>query len=200
MHLHSRRPHAQPAKRRPRPPPRPPRGDYRSQRVGQEFPGLRHALRRGAAAIHRKPVDLRPAIPPSTRTPRRRSHRGLAADDLRRSARRRTQSAEHGGHRHRSLRLFAAALRAAGRAPLLPLRRGHPPAIAGAGAGRPLVAGRGDADHGVGPVGPRPQGRAQGGLRGRAQGGVSPRGSTAWWSTSATRPPWCGRSRTISRR
>ena len=41
------------------------------------------------------------------------------------------------------------------------------------------------------PHGPRPQGAAQGGLRGDPQGRASSaRGSTARWSTSTTRPSW----------
>ena len=101
-------------------PPRPAGRDHRPQRLGQELAGLRHAVRRGAAAVHRKPVGLRPAVPAPDGTARRRSDRGAAADDLHRPAGRQPEPAQHGGHGHRDLRLPAAAVRPAGRAGLLP--------------------------------------------------------------------------------
>ena len=110
LHPRPRGPDAQPAKPRSRPAPRSPGRRHRAQRVGQELAGLRHALCRRAAAVYRKPLALRPAVPPSARTARRRSDRGPATDDLHRPAGRQPQSPQHGGHGHRDLRLPAAAL------------------------------------------------------------------------------------------
>ena len=90
------------------------------ERLGQELAGLRHALRRGPAAVHREPVGLRPAVPPPDGAARRRPDRGPAADDLDRPAGRQPEPAQHGGHGHRDLRLPAAAVGPAGRADLLP--------------------------------------------------------------------------------
>ena len=101
-----------------------------------------------------------------------RSDRRPPADDLRRSAPGRPQPAKHRGDRHRGVRLPAAALRAAGRGELLPLRRGDPPAVAGRNTGLDPRPPRGDANHGLGPDRPRPQGPAPRCLRAHAQGGV----------------------------
>ena len=66
---------AQPEKRRRRHPAESAGGDHRRQRVGQKLAGLRHALRRGPAAVHPKPLDLRAAILRPDGAARRRSHR-----------------------------------------------------------------------------------------------------------------------------
>ena len=169
--------------------------DHRPQRVGQELAGLRHALCRRAAAVHRKPLDLRPAVPPSTRTARRRSDRGPAADDLHRPAGRQPQSRAARWPRSprstitcgcsmpgwASRAATSAARRSASRSPeqildaLLALADGH-------------------ADDDPGAAGPRPQ-RASTRTCSRrsARPGSSGPGSTARWSTSTIRRSWCRR-------
>ena len=147
---------------------------HRPQRVGQELAGLRHALCRRTAAIYRKPLALRPAVPPPTRTARRRSDRGPATDDLHRSAGRQPQSPQHGGHGHRDLRLPAAALCPAGRIDLLPVRHADPPAVAGADSGDAALPAHRHADDDPGADRSRPQGAAPRGDRGHPQGRLRP--------------------------
>ena len=127
----------QPPRHRRRHPARPARRPDRRERLGQEFAGVRHALRRGPAALHRGPLQLRPAVPRPARTARRRRDRRPAADRLDRPAQRVGQPAEHGRDRHRDPRLPPPPLRPR-RHPALPeLRPGDPPADARAdGRGR----------------------------------------------------------------
>ena len=180
--------------------PRSPGRRHRPQRVGQELAGLRHALCRRTAAIYRKPLALRPAVPPSARTAGRRSDRGPATDDLHRSAGRQPQSPQHGGHGHRDLRLPAAALCPAGRIDLLPVRHADPPAVAGADPGNAALPARRHADDDPGADRSRPQGPAPRGDRGHPQGRASSaRGSTARCSTSTSRRNSCRRRPTRSR-
>ena len=65
-------PRAQPAKRHGRPAPRPARLPHRRERLRQVEPCIRHPLRRGAAALRRKPLHLCPAIPRPAAPSRRR--------------------------------------------------------------------------------------------------------------------------------
>ena len=191
----------QPAESRPRHSPRPTGGHHRAQRIGEELAGLRHALRRRATAVYRKPFGLRPAVPPSARTSRRRPDRGPAADDFHRPA--------GGGQNPRST--VATVTEIYDYLRLLYARLGEPSChrcgaairqqIARADPRRPDGPARRHAGDDPGPAGPRPQGASTRKFsRASARRGCCGRGSTARWSTSTIRPPWFGRSRTISRR
>ena len=81
---HPRCPGAQPARRRPRPAPRPPHRLHRPVGLGQVLAGLRHHLRRGPAPLRRVAVGLRPAVPGPDGQARRRLHRGPVAGHLHR--------------------------------------------------------------------------------------------------------------------
>ena len=71
---------AQPPQRRSRHPARSAGRADRRERVGEELAGVRHDLRGGPAAVHRVPLQLRPAVPRPARAARRRPDRGPAAD------------------------------------------------------------------------------------------------------------------------
>ena len=60
---------------------------HRRQRLGQELAGVRHALRRGAAAVRREPLQLRPAVPRADAQARRRLDRRAVARRSRSSRR-----------------------------------------------------------------------------------------------------------------
>ena len=109
-------------------PPQQVRGHHRRLRLGQVVAGLRHDLRRGAAALRRVALRLRPAVPRADGEAGRRLDRGALAGDLHRAADDLAQSALDRRHRHRDLRLPAAALRLDRRAALHELRPGDPPA------------------------------------------------------------------------
>ena len=122
--------------------------DHRPVRVGQVEPGLRHALRRGPAALCRVALGVRAPVPRPDGQARRRLDRGALAGDLDRPEDHRPQPAVDRRHGHRDLRLPAPAVRP-GRPPALPQvrPRDHRPdgrADRRAGAG----AARGDAVHG----------------------------------------------------
>ena len=98
------------------------RRDHRAVRLGQVVARLRHALRRGPAALRRVAVGLRAAVPRADGEARRRLHRGPLAGHLDRPEDDLAQPALDGRHRHRDLRLPAPALRAR-RPPALPRLR-----------------------------------------------------------------------------
>ena len=77
---HPRRPGAQSPGHRPRPASRSPGRLHGGQRFGEELAGLRHHLRRGTAALHRVPLQLRTPVPGPAPAAGRRSDRGPAAD------------------------------------------------------------------------------------------------------------------------
>ena len=111
-HRHHRRPRAQPQERLAHAAARPLHRDHGSLGLGQVVAGLRHHLRRRPAPLRRVAVGLCPAVPRPDGQARRRQHRRPVAGDLDRPAHHLAQPALHGGHRHRDLRLPAAALRA----------------------------------------------------------------------------------------
>ena len=80
-------PDPQPQGDRPRPAARPADRRDRRQRRGQELAGLRHALRRGPAALRRDLLGLHPAVPRAAGQARRRPDRGHPAGHRRRRAR-----------------------------------------------------------------------------------------------------------------
>ena len=160
-------PGPQPAGRRRRHPARPARRPDRRERLGQELAGVRHALRRGPAAVHREPLELRPPVPRPARTARRRPDRGPAADRLDRPASRRRPTR---GARSRTVTEIHDYLR------LLYARTGIPHCPT---CGQPirrqtpeqmvasvLAMQRGTQGPGPRPAGPRPQGAARRGLPG----------------------------------
>ncbi len=155
-HRHSWRPRAQPQERRRRNPARPAGGVHRPVRLGQVVARLRHDLCRGPAPLCREPVGLCPAIPGDDAEAGRRPDRRPVACDLYRAEDHLQESALDGRHRHRDLRLHAAAVGAGRRAlfaghrpadrepdhladgrPRARVARRHPHLRAGAGGARP---------------------------------------------------------------
>ena len=100
------------------------RGVHRPVGLGQVLPRLRHCLRRGPAPLRREPVRLRAAIPGNDAEAGRRPDRRPVAGHLHRAENHLAQSALHGRHRHRDLRLHATLVGARRRA----LLAGHRPA------------------------------------------------------------------------
>ena len=153
-------PGAQPARRHDRHPARRARRHHRAVGERQVEPRVRHALRRGAAALRREPVRLRAPVPRPDGQARRRPHRGPVAGHLDRPEDDEPQPALDGGDRHRDLRLPAPAVRPGRRAPLPdlrpadhgPERRADRRPRAGPAGGHPLP--------GAGAARARPQGRA----------------------------------------
>ena len=119
-----RRPRAQPQEHRRRVPARPARGVHRPVRFRQILARLRHHLRRGPAPLRRVAVGLCPAVPGDDAEAGRRPDRRPVAGHLHRAEDHLEEPALHGRHRHRDLRLHAAALGAHRRA----LFAGHRPA------------------------------------------------------------------------
>ena len=103
-------------------PARPAGRHHRPVRIGQVLARLRHDLRRRAAALRRVAVVLRPPVPRADGEAGRRSDRRPVAGDRDRAEDDRLESAIHRRHRHRDLRLPAAALRQHRRAALPPVR------------------------------------------------------------------------------
>ena len=81
------RPRAQPPRRLARPAPRQADLLHRRQRLGQELAGVRHALCRGAAAVRREPLQLRPPVPRPDAQARGRPDRRASAPRSRSSRR-----------------------------------------------------------------------------------------------------------------
>ena len=163
-------PRPQPPRPRRRHPPRPARRPDRRERVGEEFAGLRHDPRRGAAAVHRGALELRPAVPRPDGTARRRPDRGPAADRRDRPEVGLGQPAEHRRHRHRGLRLPPAPLRPDRRTALPEVRPGDPPAGPRADRRPGPRARRGNQGARPGPDGPGPEGAAPRSLPGDPRG------------------------------
>ncbi len=93
-HRHSRCPRAQSAGRRSHAAAQPADLHDRRQRVGQEFAGVRHAVCRGAAAVRRIALELRPAVSGADAQARCRFHHRAGPVDL--------DSAESDGRNPRS--------------------------------------------------------------------------------------------------
>ena len=163
--LDPRRARAQPQERRSRHPARPARGVHRAVRLGQILARLRHHLCRGPAPLRREPVGLRAAVPGDDAEAGRRPDRRPVAGHLHRAEDHLAQSALDRRHRHRDLRLHAAAVGARRRALFAgdrPADR-EPDRVAD-GRPRPGAAG-GHAALSAGAGGARPQGRVPQGAR-----------------------------------
>ena len=134
---------------------------YRPVRLGQVVAGVRHPLRRRAAALRRIAFRLRPPVPGTGREAGRRSDRRSFARHLHRAAHHRVESAVDGGDRHRDLRLSPPAVRQYRGAALSVVRARDHVAIGGAhrrdGHGRA----RGRAGQRPRAHRARPQGRVQ---------------------------------------
>ncbi len=157
---------------------------HRPVRIGQVVAGLRHHLRRGAAPLRRVPVGLRPPVPGPDGQARRRLHRRPVAGHLHRPEDRVAQPALHGGHRHRGLRLPAAALRPhRGAARSRDRRRAGAPDAPADRRPHPRAARR-HALPGAGPGGAGPQGHLRDAARGSGQGRASPEPSSTATCTS----------------
>ena len=83
----------------------------RRQRVGQELAGLRHAVCRGPAAVHRDVLEPTRASSSNARQARRRPIDGIPPADRGRPARGAAVEPEHGRQRHRAPRVPRPALR-----------------------------------------------------------------------------------------
>ena len=165
----------QPPEYRRRPAPGPPRGHHRALGVGQVVAGVRHHLRRRPAAVRRVAVGLRPPVPRADGEAGRRSDRRPVAGDLDRAENHRLEPALDGRHRHRDLRLSAAALRQHRRSALPELRSRDLLAVARAdpGHGHALSARRAHQRAGAGRA--RPEGGVQARAGGAAGARVHPR-------------------------
>ena len=117
-----RRPHAQPQRGRSHPLASPTGGVHRRERVGEVVAGLRHNLCRGAAALCGVPVRLRAPVPRADGEAGRRFDRRPVSSHFNRAEDHGIESALDGRHRHRNLRLPAAAVRQRRRAALPVLR------------------------------------------------------------------------------
>ena len=156
-------------------------------RLGQVLAHLRHALRRGAAALRRVPVRLRAPVPRHHGQARRRQYRGPFPRDRDRAEGELAQSALDGRHRHRGLRLPAPAVRARRHSALSGARhRSH--RADGESDGRPgAQAPRGHPRGAARAIAHRAQGRAPraaagpggAGLRARAHRRAHPRAGRA---------------------
>ena len=112
IHLDPRRARAQSQEHRHRPAARQPDRDDRAVGLGQILARLRHDLRRGPAPLRGVALRLRAPVPGDDAEARRRPDRRALAGDLHRAEDDEPQPALHRRHRHRDLRLHAAALRA----------------------------------------------------------------------------------------
>ena len=109
LHLGPGRARAQPARRRRRPPPGRLRGGHRGLRLRQVVAGLRHRVRRGAAALLRVGGAVRPAAAAAGRRPRRRrDHRAAARRRAAAGARRPDRTLDR-RHPHHAVQLAADA-------------------------------------------------------------------------------------------
>ena len=125
IHLHPRRARAQSQEYLARFAAREARGDHRTLGLRQVLARLRHDLCRGPAALCRVAVGLCAAVPRHDAEARRGPYRGPVAGHLHRAEDHLEEPAFDGRHRHRDLRLYAAAL-GAGRRALLARRPGSP--------------------------------------------------------------------------
>ena len=109
LHLGPRRARAQPARRRRRPPPGRLRGGHRGLRLRQVVAGLRHGVRRGAAALLRVGGAVRPAAAAAGRRARRRRDHRAAARGRAAAGPRGADRALDGRHPHHAVQLAADA-------------------------------------------------------------------------------------------
>ncbi len=173
-HSDPRRAAAQPPERLVRPAAQQAHRDHRRVRLGEILARLRHHLRRGAAALRRVALGLRPAVPRADGEAGRGLHRGPLPGDLDRAADHLAQPPLDGGHGHRDLRLPASSLRVGREAALSQVRPADPgPDHPGDGRPRAAPAGRQQVP------GPRPvrlgqEGRVQEADGRDGQGGLSP--------------------------
>ena len=154
-------PGAQPQGRVARPPARLPDRLHRAVRLGQVVPGLRHHLRRGAAALRRVALGVRAPVPRPDGQAGRRLHRGALPGGLDRPEVHLEEPPIDRGHHHRGLRLPPAALRPGGTAALPHLRGPDRAADAAADRRQGAVPRGGAALPGPGPGDPGPQGRVR---------------------------------------
>ncbi len=168
LDFRSRRACPQPQGHRRRHPARQARRHHRAVGLGQVVAGVRHAVRRGPAPLRRVAVGLRAAVPRADGEAGRRPDRGFVSGDFDRAEDHRFEPALDRRHRHRDLRLSAAALRQHRRAALPELRPRDRVAVARAHRrpGDDLPAGH--AHQRDGADRPRPQGRVQEGAAGAA--------------------------------
>ena len=155
---------------------------------GKSIARLRHHLCRGAAALCRVAVGLCAAVPRHDAEAGRRSYRRAVAGDLHRAEDHLAQSALDRRHRHRDLRLYAAAL-GAGRHPLFAGDRAadrepdrEPDGGPGAGAAGRHAALSPGADRA------RAEGRISQGIRRAAEEGLPARQDRRQSSTRSPRP------------
>ncbi len=155
-------------------PPRPADGDHRAVGIGQVVARLRHDLRRGPAPVRRVAVGLCASVPGPHGEARCRRDRGALAGDRHRAEDRRPQSPLHRRHRHRDLRLPAAAL-GPGRGAALSQRRQPRRALQRYPDHRdhPHLA-RGHPHRGARAAGARPQGRVPRAVRRHPPAGFRP--------------------------
>jgi hypothetical protein len=200
-HPHPRRAPAQPEEPGPGHPHRRDDGGHRAQRLGQVQPGVRHAVRRGPAALRRDLQRLRAAVPRPHGPPGGRPRRRRAAGDRHRPDQPGAHLALDGRHDDRAERPPEAAVRAR-RAAVRPADRAagaarhagdhlRRPAARAPRARRPAAGlhlpGRTAGRHqrraaGAVAVGQRLHTRA-----GRARGGRARR-SWTWWPTASAWP------------
>ena len=171
-------------------------GDHRHQRQRQEHGGLRHPVRRGAAALPRVAERLRAPVRAAGGAARRRLDPRHSARGGRRAAHQPRRAQEHGGDADRDVPLPAPAVREAGHAVLPglrhPDRRRRPPEVIVA---RVLREFRGQRVQRAGAAG----GGAQGLLhRARESWAASEGTRTCAWTASWCRPSR-GRGSTASR-
>ena len=162
---HPRRARAQPQEHRRRNSARPAGGVHRPVGLGQVLARLRHHLCRGPAPLRRVALGLCAAVPGDDAEAGRRPDRRPVAGHLDRAEDHLEQSALDGRHRHRDLRLHAAAVGARRRALFAGDRAAdrEPDRVAD---GRPGDgAARGHAALSAGARGARPQGRVPQGAR-----------------------------------
>ena len=162
----ARRPRSQPQEYRRRSPARSAGRHHRPVGFREVVAGLRHHLCRRTAALCRVAVGVRPPVPRADGEARRRPDRRAVARDFDRAEDHRLQPALDRRHRHRDLRLPAAALRQHRRAALLQLRPRDLVAVARADSrpGDALSPRR--AHQRARARRPRPQGRVQEGAAG----------------------------------
>ena len=164
----------QPPQRQSRPAPQPADRLHRRQRLGKAFARLRHALRRGPAALRRIAVELRPAVPRPAAEARRRLPRRPVAGHQHPAEDGRPQPALDRRHHHRDLTTTcASSTPASARATVRVRPADHGPDARADHRPHPGAAG-GHAVPGPRSGGPRPEGRVQGPLRGHAQARLRP--------------------------
>ncbi len=177
---------------------------HRGVGVGQEQPGVRHDLRRRAAAVCGEPVELCPPVPRADAQAGSRQDRWVEPVDLDPAEDRRAEPPLHRRHDHRDQRL-----------PPRPVRPGRPGALPELRPDRRRADARPDHRAGgqpahrrvfdPGPGDPRPEGGIQGPVRRAEPGGLHP-GAGRWQGLHAHHPaqarppdqaPYRGRRRPV---